>query len=500
MEDLEDKPIDGKYLSKSELESRLIKMGVKFDEHILVSKMDYAMVYNKHVFDPNFNKHIIQILANDAVNKEKILGTTGKKKYEEFAKNLGKKRKHINEENVKEKKILDVLFSNSKNLDLNEPTNSKIVESKKEHNINNINQIIEKVLDSNEKSTHSEKKAVKDFLINLAANNKNLINENQKNVDHPQKLVIPNNFTLGKSSGQKQFVEPQQKSNSNKNLSKILIDEKKDDAKSKSHSDLKNHLNRTANNYEDQSLYKRLGIDKINMKEESSFHNYTPQYDKSSNRLKTNSRIHLKKSFENLDKENFMESCSICELSKDFKLFGIRGLSPLFLLKSGFTILFLGSVCYVLSNQEIRNKLKEIFKNLLIGLNIDYNLVNLRYFLILCLVFSIFYIIYSSYRRNKSLYIASEHYNQLLVLSHRKEDYPTEQDFCVSEELLVSTLAEKCEMTVNAYKYDIYPLLKEIIVEDDYFYTDYINKEKFIRLIPGARQTYEKKESSFFFN
>ena len=98
------------------------------------------------------------------------------------------------------------------------------------------------------------------------------------------------------------------------------------------------------------------------------------------------------------------------------------------------------------------------------------------------------------------MYIASEHYNQLLVLSHRKEDYPTEQDFCVSEELLVSTLAEKCEMTVNAYKYDIYPLLKEIIVEDDYFYTDYINKEKFIRLIPGARQTYEKKESSFFFN
>lgn len=173
----------------------------------------------------------------------------------------------------------------------------------------------------------------------------------------------------------------------------------------------------------------------------------------------------------------------------------IEGLSPWFLVKAGLSASAIAMLCYLLSNHELKVQIFDLIKNALVGFNIDlspYSLKNTAIFT--ALVALIFYLLIFATKRHLNTRTAIKDYNMLIEISNNI-DFPNEDDFILSEENIIKRLAERSNMEPSAYVCDIYPLVKEIIIEEEYFYFEKLDNEFYLKLIPGCREKSQFEEA-----
>jgi hypothetical protein len=394
----------------------------------------------------------------------------------------------------------------------NKSTNSNKKKQNVKYNINNVNEsktfdppiIKEQKIRTNQKNNTVISQASNVYSNELPITNQ--INSQHINVICNVNPKVNNEFTLGKpkikrnvfsSSGKGQDATVKNLNNS------VVVD-----------TDVVIKTNTSPNSNakyleENIKLYNQLGLENINIRQETPFRysseNKSPTVKKpniNSSNNKFNTFVTVASSskqvgnfkHENEDKvTNNLEISKHNQLSKIERLinfmnkdiFCIEGINLTFLLKSGLSIAIIGYLCYILSNPDkyssTFNQIKEYLTSF--GLN------NLNSFSI-CVIALISFLLYCfviSLKRYKSSQLATSDYNNLLEISSEQE-FPEEEDFKVSESNIIKRMAERTNTTREAYECNIYPFLKEIIEEDDCFYFETEGDDVYLKLIPGARQ------------
>lgn len=277
------------------------------------------------------------------------------------------------------------------------------------------------------------------------------------------------NFTLGKPSNSGN-VESLFTINNDVVVKNLDLNNKRDNSQGKIFLSKTNEVSNNA------SLYKTLGLDN---KEEKPFVSQTPKQvntlSLSSNNKKANSSISISKSKEFSTAEPF---CFKKFMENDI----VKGINPCFLLKSGISIAVVGLICYVLSKQDLLDKIKDFIRN---DVSIPVNLDPLSYFLIALLILALMYVVYCIYKRHSSFKIACSDYSYLTNEYFSKEAIENGRSLSISEPNLIYLLSNRNKMTPNLYHYDVYHMVRSFIIKDDHFTMTKENRQIYInRVVP----------------
>lgn len=564
---------------KSTSKKKVVKIDLSDDESSYTEKVSMSNLGRKRkgtASKDKYNNTETQkksVLKNKATSEIDLVGeSSNRSKSRSKNKSINKSSTYSTTSKKKEdKKIYNVLFPNNSNLSLIENnTRSKskskdsIYSKKYDSMVNQLIKITKKAQADNKSSNSNKKKQNIKYNINsintvedLKKSEVPIIKEqklrtNQKtstvisqssNINHPiptshinshhinvicnvNNPKAANEFTLGKPKIKRNvFMSSGKNPDATvKNLNKSPVVETDEVIKSNISPNNNKYNNNNNQDYleENTKLYNQLGLQNINIRQETPFRYASenkaviinkPNYSASNNKF--NSFVPLKsntkqnKGFvEYIETSSSRDSSAISiEVTKINKIMNfmsrdiccIQGVNPWFLLKSGLSIAVIGYFCYILSNPD---KYSSIFNQITEFLNSTGYADNLNWqntivgVLILCLT----YLFVISVKRHQNLKIATNDYNNLLEISS-EDEFPEESSFGISEAMIIKRMSERSNISPETYACDVYPHLKELIAEDDYFYFTEIDDTVFLKLIPGAREKHavdpEKEVSEF---
>lgn len=321
-----------------------------------------------------------------------------------------------------------------------------------------------------------------DFVNTSKVNNYTSDNYLTKNKELYEKLGL-------KSIKMKEEV-PFNVSQSNKDFKK---DKKEISAVKSRHSasNMRNNMN-NINNFNNMNSSQSKNA--FNNNNNNNYYNHTNAYN-----VGDDNSSSIDSSVFKIQKMTYCERFKNNFLFKDFSN-NMPGINPAYLLKLGLSGAIIATTCYYFANKELQDKLGAMFSFALekyFGVSEIY--VGNKLLITMIVVFCIYQIFIQATLYHLKLKNARENYNILLEISN-EEEFPNEDDFLISESNVIKKFSSQANMTTYVYEHDIYPLLKYIIQEGDFFYFEEIDGENYLKIKQGARSTNEEDAVNEFVN